>query len=113
MPMYLHQWRYGLDEELAKKMLTEREERVDEARASAEAFGGRLHHFFFSLGEFDGIAIAEFPSEEHALACLMARCTSGRIAGFRSTPLIAPEGIRRAKLMARDALGLQPDPPKK
>jgi uncharacterized protein with GYD domain len=112
MPMYLHQWRYGQGEDAARKMLTERQERVDEARASAEAFGGRLHHFFFCLGEYDGLAITEFPSEEHALACLMARCTGGRVASFRSTPLIDPEGILRAKIMARDALGLVPDAPR-
>jgi uncharacterized protein with GYD domain len=112
MPMYLHQWRYSQQEELARRMLTERQERVDEARASARSFDGQLHHFFFCLGDYDGLAITQFPSDEHALACLMARCTGGRVAAFRSTQLIAPDGILRAKIMAREALGLRSDPGK-
>jgi uncharacterized protein with GYD domain len=113
MPMYLHQWRYAQGKELARKMLTEHEDREDEARASAENFGGKVHFFFFCLGDYDGLAITEFPSDEHALACLMARCAEGRVANFSSTPLVAPDGILRAKLMARDALGLEPDPPRR
>jgi uncharacterized protein with GYD domain len=113
MPMYLHQWRYALGKELARKMLTEHENREDEARASAEVFGGKVHQFFFCLGDYDGLAITEFPSDDHALACLMARCAEGRVANFCSTPLVGPEGILRAKEMAREALGLKADPPRK
>jgi uncharacterized protein with GYD domain len=113
MPMYLHQWRYTQGKELARKMITEHEDREDEARASAENFCGRVLFFFFCFGDFDGLAITEFPSDEHALACLMARCAEGRVANFCSTPLVAPDGILRAKLMAREALGLAADVPRK
>ncbi|WP_324151555.1 GYD domain-containing protein [Ideonella sp.] len=105
--MYLHQWRYK--DEQVKPMLVEKAERVDEVRTATEAFGGTLHQFFFCLGDYDGLAIAEFPDDESALACLMTHYTLGRVHSIKSTPLIGPAGIVNAKTKARRVLGLQED----
>jgi uncharacterized protein with GYD domain len=104
MPLFMHQWRYKDDQ--VKKMLAEKAERINEVRTATEAFGGTLHQFFFCLGDFDGLAIAEFPDNETALACLMSQYTLGRVHEIRSTPLIEPEGIARAKKAAREVLGI-------
>lgn len=105
MPMYLHQWRYKDDQ--VKRMLAEETERVDDVRNATEAFGGTLLHFYFCLGDYDGMAIAEFPDNDTALACLMAQYTLGRVHGIRSTSLVTPEGIAEAKKMAREVLGIE------
>jgi uncharacterized protein with GYD domain len=106
MPMYLHQWRYKPDG--VRKMLEEQPEREQEVRAVTEAFGGTLHHFYFCIGEFDGVAVTEYPNDEIALASLMAHYTLGRVDTIRTTPLIGPEGIVSAKKLAREVLGIPP-----
>ena len=104
MPMFLHQWRYKDD--MVKPMLVEKTERVHVVRTAVEAFGGSLQQFFFCLGEFDGVAVSEFPDDESALACLMAMYTEGRVHDIKSTKLYDAQGIARAKAMAAEVLGL-------
>jgi uncharacterized protein with GYD domain len=105
MPMYLHQWRYKPD--MIKPMLTEKTEREHEVRAATEAFGGRLHQFFLCMGDYDGVSIAEYPDDEIALASLMAQYTLGRVVAIKSTPLITPAGVRNAKKLACEVLGIR------
>ncbi|SIT37114.1 putative GYD family protein [Paraburkholderia piptadeniae] len=103
MPFYLHQWRYK-DAQI-RSMLLEPEDRAEVIRAATEAFGGTLHHFFYSFGEYDGVAISEYPDNETALASLMSIFAQGRISEVHTTLLFhADEGLRSLQL-AREVIG--------
>jgi uncharacterized protein with GYD domain len=60
------------------KAMTERpQDREPPARKLIESFGGRMHHYYFMLGEYDGLAIVEFPDNASATATSMRASTSG------------------------------------
>lgn len=64
---YMHQWSYK-DQQI-KQMLLEHADRSAIVR----------------------IAIAEFPSSQHALASVLAICAQGRVNSIHTTPLLSPE----------------------
>lgn|SRR5205814_4160841 len=108
MPLYLHQWTYK-DEQI-KQMLDDTDEidRADVIRTAVEAFDGTLKHFFYCFGEFDGVAISDFPDETTALACVMSIYGQGRIHTVRTTPLFMPETGVKAIRYAQETLGRLP-----
>jgi uncharacterized protein with GYD domain len=111
MPLYLHQWNYK-DRQI-QQMLDDVEEidRAELVRTATEAFGGSLHQFFYCFGEFDGVAIAEFPDETTALACVMSIYGQGRIHAVRTTPLFLPEDGVKAIRYAQEVLMKTDAPP--
>ena len=44
--------RFQFNAASAKAMVETPQDRAVQARSIAEAFGGKLHHYFFSFGEF-------------------------------------------------------------
>lgn len=102
MPHYMHQWTYK-DRQL-RAMATRPQEREEVVRIATEAFGGRLHQFFFALGEFDGISISEFPDEETAMACIMSIVSQGALANIRTTALLTPREAKSAMRRAHEVI---------
>ncbi len=93
MPFYLHQWNYK-DPQI-RQMLLEPSDRADVVGAAVRAFGGTLHGFFYCFGQYDGVALSEFASNEEALACVLAIFGQGRISSVHTTALFgADEGMR-------------------
>lgn len=60
--------------------------RVDEAIKGAEAMGGKVIGVYSVMGEYDYVAIGEFPSDESAMAFAMAIGSGGNV---RTTTLKA------------------------
>ena len=60
MPFYLFQWQYK--DPAMKAMMETPQDRPAELRKAVEAFGGRLHQFFFAFGEYDGVSIVSSPT---------------------------------------------------
>lgn len=98
MPMFLHQWIYKSEQ--VDAIVTECMNREEVVRVATEAFGGKLHHFFFCFGDYDGMAISEFPDQETALACLMTIFGHGGLQRVNTTVLLSPEQSRRAVQLA-------------
>ncbi len=94
MSFYMFQWRYK--EAALKAMVEHPQDRSEAARAAVEAYGGKLHHFFFAFGEFDGVAIAEFPDTESATAAALTIGTGGAASATKTTVLISTEEAVRA-----------------
>ena len=98
MPFYLFQWQYK--DPAIKAMVDTPQDRREELRKAVEAFGGRLHQFFFAFGEFDGVSVVEFPDNESCAACSVTLTGAGANAALRTTVLLtANEGhsaMRRA-----------------
>jgi uncharacterized protein with GYD domain len=60
--------------------------RVEEAIKGAEAMGGKVIGVYSVMGEYDYVAIGEFPSDESAMAFAMAIGSGGNV---RTTTLKA------------------------
>ena len=102
MPLYLHQFKYKDDH--IRRMLSSEEEidREEVIREATGAFKGKLHGFYFCFGEYDGVAITEFPSEMLALACAVAIFGQGRVKALDTTPLITASESVKAFRLAQD-----------
>lgn len=100
MGHYLLQWSYK-DGQM-KAMVEKPQDRSKAAAKAITAFGGKLHEFFFAFGEYDGIAIAEFPDNESATASLLTIGGSGALSRLSTTVLITPDEAKRAMKKARD-----------
>jgi uncharacterized protein with GYD domain len=64
------------------------QDRPAELRKAVEAFGGRLHQFFFAFGEYDGISIVEFPNNETCAACAVTLTGAGANTTLQTTVLL-------------------------
>lgn len=60
--------------------------RRQEGRKAFEAAGGKWLGFYYTFGQYDGVAIVEFPNDETALQVLLAQASQGNI---RTTTLKA------------------------
>ncbi len=91
MVHYLFQWTYK--DTSIKAMVETPQDRPAELRKAVEAFGGRVHQFFFAFGDYDGISIVEFPSNESCAACAVTLAGAGANMVLRTTVLLtANEG---------------------
>lgn len=98
MPFYMTQWSYK-DGQM-KRFLTQPSDRAEVVRVAIEAFGGQLHSFYYCFGQYDGVAISSFPTQEMALACWMSMFGAGRNKSIRTTVLIEPDEGMRAMAIA-------------
>ena len=69
MAHFMFQWRYK--DTAIQAMLDKPQDRPGELRKAVEAFGGKVEHFFYTLGVYDGLAIVEFPRYRE-LRCLQS-----------------------------------------
>jgi len=87
----------------AKSMIEAPTDRFAPAKSLVESFGGKLHHYFFALGEFDGVGIAELPDNKSAAAFSMKAASTGGFAKFETTVLLSPTEGEAAMKQAHDA----------
>jgi uncharacterized protein with GYD domain len=84
-------------------MMTEKpHDRAAMGKTLVEGFGGKLHSYFFALGDFDGVAICEFPDHVAATACSMTLASSGGFSRVETIPLLTPQEAEAAMKKARD-----------
>jgi uncharacterized protein with GYD domain len=101
MPLYELRWMF---KDATIKAMTDRpQDREPPARELIEGFGGRLHHYYFMLGEYDGLAIVEFPDNASAAATSMRASASGAFARFETYPLMTAQEAQRAMQMVKDS----------
>ncbi|HYI83411.1 MAG TPA: GYD domain-containing protein [Acetobacteraceae bacterium] len=100
MAMYEMRWMFN---GAAIGAMTDRpQDREGPARELIEGFGGKLHHYYFMLGEYDGLGIVEFPDNTAAAACSMRASTSGAFARFETHALMTTQEAQRAMQMVKD-----------
>ena len=94
MPLYLWQVSYSPDgtKGLIKDGGTKRRDFV---KQMVERLGGKVHAFYFALGDADVVGISEFPDQATAMALSLAVNGSGA-AQLRTTLLITPEEVDAA-----------------
>jgi uncharacterized protein with GYD domain len=100
MAFFMLQWTYK-DSQI-KAMVDAPHDRSAELRKVVEGFGGRLHQFFFAFGEYDGVAIVEFPDNESCVAAVLTIAGAGPNSSFKTTVLVptgeAENAMRRARM---------------
>lgn len=94
MATYEMRWVF---KDVSFKSLTESPQNREVAsRELVESFGGKLLHYYFMMGEFDGMAIVEFPSNEAAAATSMKASASGSFSKFETHALLTAQEAQRA-----------------
>jgi uncharacterized protein with GYD domain len=99
MPFFLYQWVYK--DPAIQAMVRVPQDRQAELRKVTEAFGGKLHQFFLCFGEYDGLAVVEFPDREACAACSLTLSAAGGNAHLRTTALITASEAQEAMHRAR------------
>jgi uncharacterized protein with GYD domain len=91
-PHFMIRWQFTSAS--AKALVSKPNDRTGAAKALVEGFEGKLASYYLALGEYDGVAICEFPNNT---AASPARC--------RLQPRPGSHGSkrRRAKLTAQEA----------
>ena len=99
MSHYLIRWRFT--DATAKALVETPQNRTAPAGELIEGFNGQLLSYYFALGEYDGIAICEFPDTVSIAACSMKAAATGAFARFETMALLtateAKEAMKNAK----------------
>jgi uncharacterized protein with GYD domain len=94
MPLYL--WKVSYSPDGTKGLIKDGgTKRRDFVKQMVERLGGKVHSFYFALGDADVVGIAEFPDQATAMALSLAVNGSGA-AQLRTTLLITPEEVDAA-----------------
>jgi len=100
MAHYLIRWQYS--DASAKALVGKPHDRTGAAKALVEGFGGKLHSFYLAFGDYDGVAICEFPDNTAVAACSMAAASTGGYTRFETTGLLTAQEAEAAMKRAHD-----------
>jgi uncharacterized protein with GYD domain len=98
MPLYMIQAAYTAEAwaALARKP----ENRAEALSALSKQMGGRLVDLYYCFGEYDVIALGEYPDDTTASAAVIAAISAGHVRASRTTRLMtvneAMEAMRKA-----------------
>jgi uncharacterized protein with GYD domain len=101
--MPLHELRWMFNGATIKAMAEKPQDHEPPARELVESFGGKLHHYYFMLGEYDGLAIVEFPDNASAAATSMRASAADAFARFETHSLLTTQESQQAMLMVKDS----------
>jgi len=76
MPTYITLYRYT---QQGIKNIKKSPHRVDEARKAIEKAGAKLKAIYLTMGQYDLIAVSEWPNEESAAAFLLGQGAQGNV----------------------------------
>jgi len=100
MAHYLIQAAYTA--EARKALIAHPEDRAKGVAALMERLGGKLETFYFAMGEYDVVAIAELPDDVAAAAASLAVTGAGHLAAYRTTKLTTNDEMMSAMKRAHD-----------
>jgi uncharacterized protein with GYD domain len=89
MPLYLT--RFSYTPETWARLAENPEDRREAARSYIEAVGGKLHGFWYALGEYDGYSLWEAPDNVSMAAVAIAIGAGGALSKFETTALLTVE----------------------
>jgi uncharacterized protein with GYD domain len=99
--MALYLTRFSYTPETWARLMKKPEDRREAARTYIEAVGGKLHGFWYALGEYDAYNIWEAPDTVSMAAVAIAITGGGALSKFETTELITVEqtldALRRAE----------------
>lgn len=105
MARYLIQFSYT--PEAIQNMVKNPQDRAAVVRGMAERWGGNVEAFYYTFGDYDGVAITEVPDNITMTAISMAIAASGAFKTFKTTVLISMDEAVEAMKKA-GTIGYQP-----
>jgi uncharacterized protein with GYD domain len=100
MAHYLLRWQFK--DSTAQALIAKPQDRTRPAKTLIEGFGGKMHSYFFALGDYDGVAICEFPDHVSVAACSMQASSTGAFSRFETTALLTAKEAEAAMKQAHD-----------
>jgi uncharacterized protein with GYD domain len=98
--MALYLTRFSYTPETWARLAGNPEDRREAARRYIESVGGKLHGFWYALGEYDGYNVWEAPDSVSMAAVAIAISGGGALSKFETTQLLTVEemldALRRA-----------------
>src|SRR3990170_6268603 len=89
MPLY--HTRFGYTPEAWARLIEKPEDRRVAAQQYIEAVGGKLHGFWYALGEHDAYTLWEAPDNVSMAATALAISAGGALSSFQTTALLTVE----------------------
>lgn len=97
MGIYMHQISYTL--EAWQALVANPQDRTEAIRPAIEKLGGKMTTGWFAFGDYDIIAITEFPSAVSAAAIAIAFAAGGACRSVKTTQLLSiAEGLEALRL---------------
>jgi len=94
MPMYLT--RFSYTPETWARLISKPEDRRAAAQQYVESVGGKLHGFWYALGEYDAYTLWEAPDNVSMAAVAVAISAGGALSSFQTTALLTVEETLQA-----------------
>ena len=101
MPHYLIQTAYTTEAWGAQ--VANPQSAVDRVRPAVEGLGGRIEEAYYTFGDYDVVAVLEFPDDSAAAAFSLAAQAGGAVRAFRTIPLITIDQGMKAMSKAGNA----------
>ena len=96
MPLYLGQVSYSQEGWAA--LVKNPQKRFEAVRPVVEKLGGKIRDAWFAFGEYDVVALFEFPDNVSAAAIAIAFAAGGACRAVKTTPLLTEEeGVEAMK----------------
>lgn len=89
--MALYLTRFSYTPETWARLAQSPEDRREAARAYIESVGGKLHGFWYAMGEYDGYNVWEAPDTVSMAAVAIAISGGGALSKFETTQLLTVE----------------------
>jgi uncharacterized protein with GYD domain len=86
MPKYLIQTAYTPESWMA--MTKSPQDRLEAVRPAIEGLGGKLDVGYLAFGEYDLVAIVDFPDNVSAASFSISVASKGGVRAFKTTPLM-------------------------
>jgi uncharacterized protein with GYD domain len=99
MPLYLT--RFSYTPETWARLINKPEDRRVAARQYIESVGGKMHGFWYALGEHDAYNLWEAPDNVSMAAVALAISAGGALSSFETTALLTVEDTLAALEKAR------------
>ncbi len=107
MPLFMLQVK--ITKESCEAFLANPQDRSSAMSQVFEAHGGKLHHYYFALGESDVVVIAELPDTNAAMAVALTVGATGSVSDYKTTPLVtAEDAVTIMKAAAEKAQAYRP-----
>lgn len=100
MPFYL--MRFSYTPEAWSRLIKKPEDRREVARSVVEKLGGKLHGFWYSFGDRDGVLLIEAPNNVSAAAFSVGIAAGGSLRSSETTVLLTVEETIEMLKKAKD-----------
>lgn len=106
--MALSMIQFSYTPEFVGKLIQNPEDRSIAVKKLIESLGGKMHVFYYTYGEHDGIVIADMPDNVSGLAANMVAVAGGGNTKLKTTILITVEEAMAAMKKAKGIKLAQP-----